>query len=368
MPITEVTHAGTTLRYGNDDIVCDSPDDVKTTLEKHGVAVLPSVLSTAECAAMNRGMWDTVEHLTSGLLQPVARGDPNTYNSVFELTPNHGGLFQHHSWGHAQYVWDVRQNPKVAKPFEAIYGATADDMLVSFDGVNCSLGGITPGERRGVFRGGNWLHLDQRLSEPSFQCVQAWVSANAVLPGDATLRVLRGSHNHFGALAERFGMTDTKADWFKTTPEQQSWLKEQGCDELCVTCPAGSMVFWDSRTVHSGTEPVPAASCPPRPDDAPRTARNVVYVCMQPRDTNAKRLARNLAKRRDILDPNTPQFLRLASHWPNKMKLFGRHPRSYGKGPPAGCVQSDPSQHWSFVPPMPAPALTAHGKRIAGLE
>jgi hypothetical protein len=362
----DITHAGVTLRYENDGLVCETAADVPATLSKHGVALLPSVIGVAEQAAMNRGMWDTLEHLTSGLLTPVQHADPSTYHSAFELAPNHGGLFQHHSWGHAQYAWDVRQNPKVAAPFAAVYGSAANDMLVSFDGINCSLGGITPGERRGVYRGGNWLHIDQRLSEPRFQCVQAWVTANAVEPGDATLRVLRGSHAHFGDMAEHFGLTETKVDWCKVTAEQQTWLKERGCVEICVTCPAGSMVLWDSRTVHSGTEPVPAASCPPR--KAPRTARNVVYVCMQPRDTNAKALARNLAKRRKIFDPDSPDFLRLASHWPNKMKLFGRYPRSYGNEPPAGCRQSDPSQHWSFVPTMPAPALTAHGRRIAGLE
>ena len=70
---------------------------------------------------------------TSGLRIPVKRDEPDTYNSLFDLNLNHGGLIQHHQWGHAQYVWDVRQNPKVAEVYNKLYG---DDLLVSFDGVN----------------------------------------------------------------------------------------------------------------------------------------------------------------------------------------------------------------------------------------
>ena len=79
------------------DILLNHSASIRNLKEK-GVAVLPNVLSKDECQKMNDGM-DTVEHLTSGLKEPVKRDDPASYNSIFELGLKHGGLIQHHQWG-----------------------------------------------------------------------------------------------------------------------------------------------------------------------------------------------------------------------------------------------------------------------------
>ena len=44
----------------------------------------------------------------------------------------------------AQYVWDIRSNPKVIETYEEIFGTK--DLLVSFDGINCGLGPLIKGE------------------------------------------------------------------------------------------------------------------------------------------------------------------------------------------------------------------------------
>jgi hypothetical protein len=111
----QITSKGATLTYGNEGLVADNPKDVLKILKEKGVAVYRGVLNEEECRAMNDGMWDTAEHLTSGLAQPLKRDDPETYKSVFNLVPKHGGLIQEFEWGHAQYVWDVRQNKKVGQ-------------------------------------------------------------------------------------------------------------------------------------------------------------------------------------------------------------------------------------------------------------
>ena len=116
-----ITSNGIELQYGNEGYVAENADQVLEILKERGVAVLPNVLNKEECQAMNEGMWNTAEHLTSGLSVPVKREEPNTYNSLFDLCLNHGGLIQHHQWGHAQYVWDVRQNPKVAEVYNKLY-------------------------------------------------------------------------------------------------------------------------------------------------------------------------------------------------------------------------------------------------------
>jgi len=349
-----ITSNGITLNYGNEGYVSKDVDEVLKIMKDKGVSMLFNVLNEEECKAMNDGMWDTAEHLTSGLKIPIKRDDTNTYNSIFDLGLKHGGLIQHHQWAHAQYVWDVRQNPKVAEVYKKLYG---DDLLVSFDGVNVSLGPIMSGRKRGFFRGNSWLHTDQQLCDSSFKCVQSWLTANPIEAGDATLRFLSGSHLLHERFAKEFKLTGVKDDWFIFTPEHIEWFKEQGCIDTCITCPAGSQVFWDSRTVHSGIEYIPQKDYPDR--TTPRTYRNVVYVCFD------KKKKTTLKKRERIMNSEDSWRLRSASHWPNKMKLFGQYPRTYGNKPPEGCTQTDENRYWSFVPEMPIPELTNYGKKIA---
>ena len=349
-----ITSNGITLNYGNEGFLANNPEEVLEILKDKGVSVLCNVLKDEECKAMNDGMWQTAEHLTSGLKNPIKREEPDTYNSIFDLGLKHGGLIQHHQWAHSQYVWDVRQNPKVAEVYRKLYG---DDLLVSFDGVNVSLGPIMSGRKRGFFRGNSWLHTDQQLCDSSFKCVQSWITANPIEAGDATLRFLSGSHLFHEKFAKEFNLQNIKEDWFIFTPDHIEWFKEQGCIDTCITCPAGSQVFWDSRTVHSGIEYIPQKDFPDR--TTPRTYRNVVYICFD------KKKKTTLKKRERIMNSEDSWRLRSASHWPNKMKLFGQYPRNYGNKPPEGCIQTDKTKHWSFVPEMPMPELTDYGKKIA---
>jgi hypothetical protein len=169
-----------------------------------------------------------------------------------------------------------------------------------------------------------------------------------------------GSHDLHGQFATVFPdipKKDLNSDWFKFTEEHLDWFLKNGVQDLCITCEAGDQVFWDSRLVHSGTEFVNDLDCP-QPTQQ-RTHRNVVYVCMQPREQ------KTILKRARILNPHDDWRLRTASHWPNKMKLFPKYPQTYGAPPPYGSKLSDIKNHWSFVPKIPMPRLTHYGLRIA---
>ena len=41
-----------------------------------------------------------------------------------------GGLYAHYSFAHAQWVWDVKSEPKIVGLFEKIWGT--DELTVSF--------------------------------------------------------------------------------------------------------------------------------------------------------------------------------------------------------------------------------------------
>lgn len=376
---TQVKSKGITLRYGNDGFIASSPETLPDLVREKGAGCLMNVLSTDECFTLRNGMLDAMEFLTSGLEVPFNSKNPSTYGSIFALMPNHGGLFQHHKLTHIQSIWDIRQNPNVAAAHAAFHKCDINDLLVSFDGVNFSPGALIPGRKRGQFRGNCWLHTDQRPSNSTEMCMQSWVTANDIGVGDATLRFLEGSHLLHGAFAKAFNLTNTHADWFKMAPEHITWFENQGCKDTCITVPAGSQVFWDSRTVHSGIEFIDEADCPPR--ELSRSIRMVVYVCYEPRTgpvlpeshpdigKTLKGLPKILAKRKRIMDPNDQLFLRTTSHWPNKMKLFPKTPRSYTNTPPTGCKQTDPAKYWSFVPDISTPpVLTEFGRCIAGIN
>ena len=72
-----------------------------------------------------------------------------------------------------------------------------------------------------------------------------------------------------------------------------------------------------------------------------------------------KALETTLKKRRMILDPtNDQRFLRMTTHWPRPVRLFGEFPRSYGPKP----------ESWSKVPTGEMPELTGLQRRLAGLD
>ena len=110
-----------------------------------------------------------------------------------------------------------------------------------------------------------------------------------------------------------------------------------GCEYKKIMCPKGSIVFWDSRTIHSGVEP-----------NRSRTNINfraIIYLCYMPREQATEK---QLEKRKKAFGE-----LRMTSHWPCNVKLFPKTPRTYGAVLPE-INQIDP------------PRLTQLGKHLVG--
>lgn len=317
--------------------------ELHATLAREGVAYVPRVLDAVECAAMEDGMWSFFERLTSGWDLPLRRDQPESWLGYFKLLPSHGMLHQHYRIGHAAFVWALRSNPKLVAIFAQLWGVAAEELLVSFDGVSFGLPPESVNGRGKYVQGGpGWFHTDQRLNDSSFRCIQSWVTARDVRPGDATLTVLRGSHLHHAEFARRFGYdVSGKADWHKlaTQEELDFFIREKGCERVAICCPAGSLVCWSSCTIHSGQE---ALIIRPEPN-----IRCIVYLCYLPR---ARATAKQLEKKRAAFET-----MRMTSHWPDKAKLFGKQPRTYGAEMPAITeVVTEP------------PQLTELGRRLAG--
>jgi len=317
---------------------CENVSQVMEMLRNYGVAIMPNVLTPEECQAMRTGMWDYLECITSNFKNPINRDDPTTWKEMRHLYPKHSMLIQQWSIGHAQFIWDLRQNPKIANIFSLIWNVPIENLLVSFDGASFHMPPENTGG--GWFRGKSWLHTDQSYLRNSFECVQSWVTAYDVNPGDATLTFLEGSHGWHDAFRERFGIVD-KSDWFKleTQEHYDFYIKEHGCQQKYIQCPAGSMVFWDSRTIHCGQEAIRNRAKP--------NMRCVAYICMTAR---SKATQKDLEKKQKAFNE-----LRTTNHWPHKPKLFPTTPRTYGQPLPS-------------VQPIEPPVLTSLGRRLAGFD
>jgi len=310
------------------------PDSVMETLQKYGVAIIPGVLTEAECTDMVDKIWDFFERLSSSWYQPIDRENEESWRGFYKLYPKHSMLFQNWCVGHSHASWDVRQNEKVVHVFSKIWDVKPEELLVSFDGFSFN----PPPEitNKGWNRNNTWYHSDQSFTRNGFECVQSWVTGLDVEEGDATLSFYEGSHKFHKELADRFGITD-KADWKKLKKEEEAFYLEKGCAAKKIQCPKGSMVLWDSRTIHCGTEAFRMREH--------SKFRAVIYVCYEPR---SHATAAHLRKKRKAFHE-----LRGTSHWPAKSKLFPWKPRTYGGEIP----------EITLIDP---PILTGLGKKLAG--
>ena len=318
--------------YVNDRYVTNIKG-IKRTLDKYGVAILPSVLNDDECESMVSSMWDYFEHISSSWDKPISRDDTESWQGLYKLFPMHGMLFQHFNCGQSQVCWDLRQNKKIVDIFAHLWKCKRDELLVSYDGFSFGL----PPEVTGKGWGRPWYHTDQSYTRNDFECIQSWVTGLDVNPGDATLGIMEGSHNFHGAFRKKFNATN-KSDWYKLSPVEEKFYKDAGCEYHRIKCPKGSMVFWDSRTIHCGVNPSKGRES--------ADIRAVVYLCYQPRSMITKT---DLKKKQKALEE-----MRMTTHYPTKIKLFPMYPRTYGADIPS-------------ITYIPKPKLTALGKKLAGL-
>lgn len=312
-------------------------ENIKSTLDTYGVAIIPSVLDDDECSQMLSEMWDFFELITNNLLK---RTDESTWREFYKLYPLHSMLVQHYSIGHAQFAWNLRQNPKFVSIFAKLYDCSESDLLVSFDGSSFHL----PPEvtNKGWFNN-KWLHTDQSfLTSETISCIQSWVTALDVNEDDATLVVLEKSHLLHKQFGEVHNKTD-KEDWYKLTTEEYQWYVDQGCVERRISCPKGSLVLWNSKTIHCGVEPLRTRKNP--------NIRAVCYLCYQPKNLlSSKELEKCIKKKQKAFYEK-----RTTSHWPLRTKLFPKNPRTYGGELPD-------------VKEIPLPVLSDLGKNLAGLD
>ena len=312
----------------------------KAALDYYGVAVIPNLLSPEEIEDFRQGMWDTLEQLTSTTETPVNRNDTTTWHGYKQIASLHSMLIQHFGIGHANVVWQLRQNPKVVTVFQQLFGLTnPEDLLVSFDGMAIHLPHELVNPNAGYFRK-TWYHCDQSYRRNEDECYQSWVTAYDVNEGDATLSTLLYSHHFHQEFAQTFSMNNRdegNKEFYVLQEAEQQWYINKGCVPYNLVVPAGSMVLWNSKTIHCGKEPDKV-----RPQ---WNIRTVVYICMTPR---AKATEANLKKKQDCFTNG-----RMTTHNPHRVRMFSKTPRTYGAKLPTTAA-------------LPPPTMSPLGFKLAG--
>ena len=318
--------------YEYDKYVC-TVENSKEVLNKFGVAIIPQILNEEECRKMTLGMFNFFEHITSNWEKPFKIKDKDTWRELYKLMPMHSMLFQHWKIGHSQHVWDVRQNPTIVDAFAKIWSCKQDELLVSFDGASFHL----PPEstNKGWFNK-QWFHTDQSFTRNELECIQSLVTSLDVKEGDATFCFMEGSHLFHKDFGQHYSIKD-KSDWYKLNDEEINFFKDKGCEIKRIKCPKGSLVLWDSRTIHCGVESLKGRE--------KKNFRSVIYICMTPR---SKCSVKDLEKKKKAFEE-----MRMTTHWPHKPKLFPKSPRTYG----------------NEIPPIldiPKPELSHLGMKLSG--
>lgn len=286
-------------------------ENLKSTIEKYGIAIIPNILTDYEIDDFRIGARQYFEYISQKWENQLNIYDIVDIDSFYDLFPSHGMLFQHWKIGHAQFVWDLRQNKKIIDIFSEFWKCKHDELLVSFDGISFN---PPPELTKRSWMRKPWLHTDQSYTRNDFECIQSWITAFDVHEDDATLMVLEKSHLYHKEFASTFKITDKK-DWHKLKDEEIQFYIDKGCSLKRISCPAGSIVFWDSRVIHCGANAIKTRRH--------QNYRLVVYLCYMPRNTaNEKQLEKKRKAFRDM---------RMTSHWPATIKLFPKNPRTYGK-------------------------------------
>ena len=182
--------------------------------------------------------------------------------------------------GQSAFMWAVRSLPAVSQAFAAAWNVDPDGLLVSFDGA-CI---FRPWHERREWRTKAMpFHVDQNAWRPDrsgFVCVQGMCTLTEANEATGGLVVVPRSHAAHGEICAGLPHAREWADYVPV-PEHDSALQaaDKGGARM-LRLPAGSLVVWDSRTVHCNAPALGSPALPQR--GAGGLLRAACYVSMAP--------------------------------------------------------------------------------------
>jgi hypothetical protein len=301
--------------------------DINLQLNEFGYAIIPDILTLDECIYYRNQIWDELKYVSNNKFDHT---NIETWSNFELFKPSYSMLLHHFSLGHIQPIWNLRQHPKIYNVFENIWSTPVDNLLTSFDGLAILL---PPEKTNKGYITEEWLHTDQSSKKIGCHCIQSMITLYDINKYDATINLLEKSHLYH----ESFfidNSIENRSDWYLLKNDEKKYFLDRSCNEISICTPAGSMILWDSRTIHQGIGV--------DPNRLIENFRMVVYISMMPRQTIVNPKLLNLR----IKAFNN---YRISSHWVNSLFLF-------------------PNYKSPDINPIHKPILNNIGKRLVGYD
>jgi hypothetical protein len=268
-------------------------------LEELGYCVIPQVLSTSEAELLYQRAW----HEFIEKAWPNCRlDDRSNWKEAFPMH-NTMGIFAGPA-GQTQVMWDLRQDQRIVDVFAQVWNT--NDLIVSMDGLSFM---CPPEIREGFIK--PWPHVDQAIlrrqdnvahsnnppigfvsesllkTEP--YTVQGQFLFEDSCDGDGGFYCIPKSHLRFSEFAPNLEAFDT----LELSENERDGLREDYIDDFFqhsrdesensyskkhVTALRGSLILWDSRTVHWNQH-----ANKDRPHKDTPKVRMVGYLCYVPK-------------------------------------------------------------------------------------
>ncbi len=261
-------------------------------LEELGYCIIPQLFSLSETKLLYERVW----HEFIEKAWPNCRmDDRSNWETTFPIH-NRLGIFSGPA-GQIQTMWDLRQDPRIVAIFAQIWNT--EDLIVSMDGLSF----MCPTEiREGYFD--RWLHVDQAIlvrednaahnnnppigfiSESFLKTkpftIQGQFLFEDSFEGDGGFYCIPKSHLKFPEFASQLETIEAmKGIGSKFLQHFFENNKDESGNPYCmkhITAPRGSLILWDSRTVHWNQFP----NKDRLGSDLPKV-RMVGYLCYVPR-------------------------------------------------------------------------------------
>lgn len=273
----------------------NQPEKVKSTFEEYGVCVVTNVLTGEECEVLEELWHDDLLQLLRGNKSqasevPAVSKDLRAWPKHWDNHLGMKGTASKHGLAHGSFAWAARLHPKVRQVFADLYDAEQQELVVGLNPVFWS-----SAQDAGKDTNPEWLHVDQNhRTGVTWPCAQGvlyvWPSegssssSTVVWPKSHTEVYERMMEDPLAMLRGRSLAGQT----VKLKELNQPHLREELMSEALlnarrVPCPAGSLLLWDSRTVHQGWRGGPRLAQPicwePRVRRSEEALKRKLWMC-----------------------------------------------------------------------------------------
>jgi hypothetical protein len=284
-------------------VPADAPASrLRDVFAHQGCALVTEVLDAAQCTEMGK-LWKqdllgtvddeaTMTDFTRETLLHVRNDDVPAWPAIWKGPLGTKGCASQRNLPHGRFPWAARLHPDVKRVFESLFEVSADELAVGLDVVFWAAedtdGPSTTNKQ--------WLHVDQNLcSGLTHLCAQGvlyiWpstdenASTTALWPGSHLATYSRLMEDQHAKVKGRkiLGSQSVQINNLHNYAERDNLAAQAILNTRRVPCPAGSLLLWDSRTIHQGWSGGPRFAQPicwepkSRRDEAAR--RRKLYCC-----------------------------------------------------------------------------------------